>query len=88
MSKLQQVFDTAVKLATKKKKPPLELRFSRYSSISNIKEFSQDDLEGGVFLALCRVLILNQKTVEGEITAADVDDAMRLHFDAIYSSST
>jgi hypothetical protein len=85
--KLSKVAGSACRLA-KAARPARHLLFSRYSCLSSVRDFSKDDLEGGVFLALCRVLILNQMTVEGPITEAQIEEAERLHCDALYSSST
>jgi hypothetical protein len=52
-----------------------------------MKDFTRDDAEEGVFLALCRVLILNQMTVEGELTKEIINEAERSNYDALYSTT-
>ncbi len=63
------------------------LRFSRYSTISNLRHLSQAALEGGVFLALCRVLVVQQLTVNTPITDADIMAGLQQGCDCIFSSA-
>ena len=64
------------------------LRFSRCSTPSDLAGFSRADLGEGVFLALCRVLVTRLRTVSGPITSIDVEDALKLRYDAVYSNSS
>lgn len=68
--------------------PRLKLRFSKYSMISSINDYSSSQLENGIFLALCRVLIIKQKTITNAITDAEVTEAMLQGYDALFSSKT
>eukprot|EP01032_Pedospumella_encystans_P017603 gene17603-20052_t len=63
------------------------LRFSRYSTISNLRHLSQASLEGGVFLALCRVLVVQQLTVNTPIGDADIMAGLQQGCDCIFSSA-
>jgi hypothetical protein len=82
---LRKVSGFAAKRATTLTKPS-QLRFSRFSA-------NRDDLctAGGteeVFLALCRVLILHQRTIAEPIRDSDISEAIALNYDTLYSSST
>lgn len=66
--------------------PKQRFRFSKYSMISSMNEYSSEQLENGVFLALCRVLIVKQKTVQTIISDADIVEAMEQGYDAIFSA--
>lgn len=68
--------------------PPHIYRFSRYSTISNLHSFSRAALEGGVFLALCRVLVVKQLTVEGAIGDVEILSGLQQGCDCIYTSAT
>ena len=71
-------------------KPHL-FRFSRYSSISNLQAMSGAALEGGVFLALCRVLVVQQLTVtahSGPIEEQDIMTGLQQGCDCVYSPAT
>lgn len=91
MAHVNKVSGTALRLATA---PSAEdgtedvVRFSRYSTISRLRDFSEAELEQGVFLSLCRVLIVHQRTVDTPIAQADIVEAMALNYDALYSSVT
>ena len=63
-------------------------RFSRYSTISNLQSIPRSALEGGVFLGLCRVLVVNQLTVETSIEEADIMAGLQRGCDCVYSSTT
>lgn len=63
------------------------LRFSRYSTISNLRDLSKQTLEGGVFLALCRVLVVQQHTVSTTIQDADIMAGLQQGCDCVYSSA-
>lgn len=63
------------------------LRFSRYSTISNLRDLSKQALEGGVFLALCRVLVVQQLTVTTTIQDADIMAGLQQGCDCVYSSA-
>jgi hypothetical protein len=65
-----------------------QIRFSRYSTISTIANYSDKQLEKGLLLALCRVLIVKQKTIEGIVTNAHIVDATTSGYDAIWSEQT
>jgi hypothetical protein len=67
------------------------LRFSRYSSLSpsSRSQFSEEELEQGIFLALCRVIVLQQKTIATHhISESDIAEAIKLNYDTIYSSAS
>jgi hypothetical protein len=66
---------------------PVVLRFSRFSSVSHIKDFDADELHNGVFLSLCRVLILHQRTVTGPIEDSDIQEALAMNYDTLYSTT-
>eukprot|EP00601_Ochromonadales_sp_CCMP2298_P030354 CAMPEP_0173331666 /NCGR_PEP_ID=MMETSP1144-20121109/3921_1 /TAXON_ID=483371 /ORGANISM="non described non described, Strain CCMP2298" /LENGTH=441 /DNA_ID=CAMNT_0014276459 /DNA_START=93 /DNA_END=1416 /DNA_ORIENTATION=- len=88
-----QVAGTASRLAAKAVRQKVDgkvpgVRFSRYSTISSMAGMGQADLEGGVFLSLCRVLVTQQHTVEGDIRTADIAEALRQGCDCVYSSLT
>jgi hypothetical protein len=61
-------------------------RFSKYSMISTLNSYSAEQLENGVMLALCRVLIIKLKTVSAMITDEDIEDALAHGCDAIFSN--
>jgi hypothetical protein len=63
-------------------------RFSRYSTISNLRDMSREAPEGGVFLALCRVLVVQQHTISTTIEDADIMAGLQQGCDCIYSSAT
>lgn len=67
---------------------PIALRFSRFSSVSQIKEYDPEELQNGVFLSLCRVLILHQRSVVGPITDTDIQEALAMNYDSVYSTLT
>lgn len=67
---------------------PHVFRFSRYSTISNLQDLSGETLQGGVFLALCRVLVVQQLTVANPIVDADIMAALQQGCDCIYSTAT
>jgi hypothetical protein len=75
----------AYHLATKKIKK-FQLRFSRFSTITNMKKFTKNQIEKGVFIALCRVLIINQKIINVPINDIDIIDAANNNFDCLYST--
>ena len=96
-----RVAGTAAKLAVQRVAPinssstpkpsksaPHIYRFSRYSTISNLRGLGREALEGGVFLALCRVLVVQQHTVAGAIQDADILTGLQQGCDCIYSSAT
>eukprot|EP01031_Cornospumella_fuschlensis_P028288 gene28288-34156_t len=65
------------------------LRFGRFSVLSTLpglREGAGDDR--GVFLSLCRVVIVRQMTVDGDIGEEEVVAALRGGFDAIYSTAS
>lgn len=61
-------------------------RFSKYSMISLMNEYTSEQLENGVFLALCRVLIVKQKNIQTMISDTDILEAVEQGYDAIFSS--
>jgi hypothetical protein len=63
-------------------------RFSRYSTISNMQSIGREQLEHGVFLALCRVLVVQQLTVASAIEEADIMAGLQKGCDCVYSSET
>ncbi len=62
------------------------LRFSKYSLISTMNSFSDEQLESGLCLSLCRVLIIKQKTIHQHITDQDIIEASQQQYDALFSS--
>lgn len=93
VARLQKVVGTAAKLCTAPAVQQADvskglIRFSRYSTLSILQEFSQDDIERGVFLSLCRVLIVHQKTIPTAIQTSDIMEATSLNYDALYSTLT
>ena len=76
---------TAAKL-TSTPNANLILRFSRLSLISTMSNYTSEDAEKGVFLALCRVLTVRQKNIEGKITDESIQQARLDDIDSIYSS--
>ena len=84
-----RVSGTALRLATAQTPGDRQhLTFSRYSTMSSVQGFNADQLEQGVFLALCRVLIVHQRTISTAITPAEVAEAAAQNYDALYSSLT
>jgi hypothetical protein len=70
------------------------LRFRKYSNPlcglgpgSGCPGVSQSEVDEGSFVALCRVLMKNVKTVERSITTEEIKAAISAGYDAIYSSS-
>jgi hypothetical protein len=61
-------------------------RFSKYSMISSLNTYSPEQLENGVILALCRVLIIKQKTITTLISDEDIQEALEGGYDAVFSS--
>lgn len=93
VASVSKVSGTARRLATAPPQPSRRtdggvLRFSRYSTMSSTADLDSDQLERGVFLSLCRVLIVHQRTVSGPITEADIVEASVGNFDAVYSTDT
>jgi hypothetical protein len=80
-----RVSGTALRLATAQGDRH-HMRFSRYSTMSSAQNFTSDQLEQGVFLSLCRVLIVHQRTINTVISPADIQDAISQNYDALYSS--
>lgn len=62
------------------------IRFSRFSTISSVAHYSEKQIEKGVILALCRVLIVKQKIVTGFVEDSSIVDAHMNGYDAIMSS--
>jgi len=62
------------------------LRFSKFSTVSTLMSYSEDQLQKGVCLALCRVLIVRIKNIPGFIEDADLVTAMQQGYDAVYST--
>lgn len=54
--------------------------------ISLMNEYTSEQLENGVFLALCRVLIVKQKNIQTMISDTDILEAVEQGYDAIFSS--
>ena len=88
--KLTKVNGIVRKLAKKFISTKNGIRFSRYSNLEAIHktETNPDLYRNGGILALCRVLVLNQKNIEGAISAEDIDQALAEHYDAIYSQTS
>lgn len=70
------------------KKKPEPLWFSRYSNLTSLDYFKDDELNNGVFLALCRALIVQQKTIAKKIDSDDIVVAMQENYDCLFSSVT
>lgn len=87
INNLTKVQGTAAKLSMKKHND-LILRFSRHSASENLYKYSDSDLETGVILALCRVLIVNQMTISETITDEHIIQAYEKNCDALYSTLT
>jgi hypothetical protein len=63
------------------------LRFSKYSTVSTLLHFNDQQLQSGLSLALCRVLIVRLKTITNKfIEDIDIQQAIQQGYDAIYSS--
>lgn len=62
------------------------IRFSRFSTISSVAHYNEKQLEKGILLALCRVLIVKQKTVNGFVEDSNILDAHANGYDAIMST--
>lgn len=91
--KLPTEFTNALKMAgvaqrKATKRNHLDLRFSRFSTLSNLREVSREDAESGLFLALCRVLIVQQRTIAQDISERDISDALATGCDCVYSTLT
>ena len=83
-----KVAGTAAKLSIPNHLHRNIIRFSRYSTMSNLQSFNQDEIDNGVFLGLCRVLVVNQYSVSTDIiTDVDISKAIEKGHDCIYSSS-
>lgn len=65
---------------------PHILHFSRYSTISDIARFTEEQLNEGIFLSLCRVLVVKQKTIAKDIEDADIIEAVQEQYDCLYST--
>lgn len=64
------------------------IKFSRYSTMSALESFNKEDIDNGIFLGLCRVLVVNQHTVATDIISdMDISEAIQKGCDCIYSSS-
>lgn len=93
VARLQKVVGSAKKLSTIPSPQHADvskglIRFSRYSTISTLQDFNKDSIEKGVFLSLCRVLIVHQRTINTPIETADIIESITLNYDALYSSAT
>lgn len=62
------------------------LRFSKYSTLTTLLSYSEEQLHSGICLALCRVLMMRIKTVTHFIEDQDILSAMQQGYDAVYSS--
>eukprot|EP01038_Epipyxis_sp_PR26KG_P010789 gene10789-14486_t len=87
ISQLLSVAGSASRLATQRD-GYLNLRFSRYSTISTLKDYSAEDIQSGVCLALCRVLISKQMTIQKPIDDEDIIQALSLNYDTLYSTTS
>lgn len=63
-----------------------EMHFSRNCTLSFLRDLPKRDLEEGVFMALCRVLVSRLRTINSLITAQDVREAQKADYDALYST--
>lgn len=84
---VHNIAGAAKKLALRPHERPV-IRFSKFSTISSIANYSSKQLEKGVLLALCRVLIVKQQTITTAIEDQDILEAANLGYDALYSSYT
>lgn len=82
---VHNIAGAAQKLSSREVGKPV-IRFSRFSTVSSVAHFSEKQMEKGVLLALCRVLIVKLKTVSGFIEKSHIVEAAANGFDAIMSS--
>jgi hypothetical protein len=85
LQNVHNIAGAAQKLTNRDTEKP-HIRFSRFSTISSVAHYSEKQLEKGVLLALCRVLIVKQKTVPGFVEESNILDAYSNGYDAIMSS--
>lgn len=63
------------------------LRFSRHSTPKGINACSKDELEEGIFISLCRVLLYRVSTINDDIEVSDIEAALKHGCDAVYSTT-
>lgn len=86
LAQVHSISGAAQKLSCRNIQKPF-VRFSKYSSISSLTSYNDQQHEKGVFLALCRVLINKQISIEGIIEDRDIVEASMNGYDAIFSNS-
>ena len=64
------------------------LRFSRHSTPKGIGSCSKEELEEGIFISLCRVLLYRVSTINDDIDDNDIEAALKHGCDAVYSTTT
>ena len=82
---VHNIAGAAAKLALRPAEKP-HVRFSKFSTISSVANYSEKQLEKGVLLALCRVLIVKQHTISKFIEDKDIVEAAAQGYDAVFSS--
>ena len=85
---VHNIAGAAAKLALRSSSEKPIMRFSKYSTISTIASYSKKQLEKGVLLSLCRVLIVKQQTINKYIEDSDIISAVEQGYDTLYSSLT
>lgn len=71
-----------------KRASDFRLRFSRHSTPKGIGACSKDELEEGIFISLCRVLLYRVSTINDDIDDSDIEAALKHGCDAVYSTAT
>jgi len=66
--------------------PAMQYTFSRQCTLSSLQRFSEKELEEGVFISLCRVLVSKVRTISSLPTPQDLMDAIEGDFDAVYTT--
>ena len=61
-------------------------QFSRQCTLSSLKALPTKELEEGVYISLCRVLVSKLRTTSNYPTLQDIKDALSAGYDAIYST--
>jgi hypothetical protein len=66
--------------------PAMQYTFSRQCTLSSLQQFSEKEMEEGVFISLCRVLVSKVRTISTLPTPQDLMDAIEGDFDAVYTT--
>jgi hypothetical protein len=61
-------------------------RFSKYSLLSSLNSYTNEQIENGIFLSLCRVLIIKQKNISSLISEQEIEEAVSQGYDALFST--